>query len=180
MTAPNTLQGSADEQATLRAATLWAAEYVEKALPIFEQQHDDARPREAIEAAIAFGQGAKRNQELRQKGFAALKAGKDIDEMSKCVARASTLVAAVAYTHTNLQTGDQGIRQARHILGPIVYTARALELSTNSRNTGDDLVRQAAENAPDQVKRVLRHMPEQPVKNGRLNELFASLDALLR
>ena len=122
-----TFGNSTHEQALLRAVALWAADCAEQALPHFERHHPtDPRPREAIESAQAFGQGTKHDKHLRIVALAALKAGKDVDEPSKYAARAATLTAAVAYTHTDLQTGLPGVRQARHVLGPAVYAALAL------------------------------------------------------
>ena len=54
------LGNSTDEQDVLRAVALWAADFAEEALPIFEDTYPgDARPREAVEAAREFGKGKK-------------------------------------------------------------------------------------------------------------------------
>ena len=91
------------------------------------------------------------------------------------------LVAAVAYTHTDLQTGLQGIRQARHVLGPAVYAALALEADKNGDSTvGDEAIQRAIESAPTEVRRFLKHMPPQPKEKSRLSVLFFDLDSTLR
>ena len=181
MEEPKKLGNSTEEQTLLRAIAIWAANYAEEALGIFEYYHpEDMRPRQAIEAAREYGQGKKRDKNLRAVALASFKAAKDVDEASKYAARAATLSASVAYAHTDLQTGLQGIRQARHILGPIVYAAFALETASNDIIVGDDFVRQAAKTAPKGAKQILKHMPPQPKKSGRIEELFFALDSALR
>lgn len=176
-----TLGNSSEEQTLLRPIALWAARYAEEALAVFEDRHpDDARPREAIEAGREFGNGKRRDKNLRMLAFAAMKSSKDVDEPSKHAVQAAVLTASVAYMHTDLQTGLQGVRQARHILGPIVHAALALETAANKPKLGDDLLQRAVTTAPPEVGRVLKHMPSQPKKDGRLDILFFSLDSALR
>jgi len=175
------LGSSSAEQAPLRPIVLWAASYADEALSVFESRHpDDRRPREAIEAGRDFGNGKQRGKNLRMAAFAAMKAGKDLDEPSKHAVQAAVLTAAVAYTHTDLQTGLQGVRQARHILGPIVYAALAVETAANTPTAGDDILQRAIESAPSEVTRILQRMPPQPLKEGRIETLFVRLDSALR
>jgi hypothetical protein len=179
---PGKLGNSTQEQELLRAVALWAADCAEQALPIFESLHPtDTRPREAIEAGREFGLGKKRDKALRIVAMSALRAGKVVDEPSKYAAHAATLAASVAYTHTDLQTGLPGIRQARHLLGSAVYAALALETAAGGDpKVGDDVVQRAIESAPTQVRHLLKHMPPQPKENGRLGVLFSDLDSALR
>lgn len=175
------LGNSSEEQALLRPIALWAAAYAEEALQVFESRHPaDTRPREAIAAGREFGNGKKRDKNLRMIAFAAMKSKKGVDEPSQYAAQAAVLTAAVAYTHTDLQTGLQGVRQAQHILGPVVYAALALETAANNTSASDDLLRRAASDAPPEVGRVLAHMPLQPAKDGRINVLFTALDTAVR
>lgn len=176
------LGNSTQEQALLRAVALWAVDCAERALPIFERHHStDTRPREAIEGGRAFGRGKKRDKRLRIVALAALRVGKEVDEPSKYAARAATLTAAVAYTHTDLQTGLPGVRQARHVLGPAVYAALALETAAGGDpKVGDDVVQRAIERAPTEVRYLLKDMPPQPRENGRLGVLFSGVDSALR
>jgi Imm-5 like putative immunity protein len=176
------LGNSTQEQELLRAVALWAADCAEQALPIFESRHPtDARPRQAIEGCREFGRGKRRDKNLRIVALAALKAGKGVDEPSKHAAQAATLAASVAYTHTDLQIGMQGVRQARHVLGPAVYAALALETEAGGYPTvGDDVVHLAIESAPAEVRYLLKHMPPQPRETGRLGVLFSDLDSALR
>lgn len=176
------LGNSAQEQERLRAVALWAADCAEQALSVFEGHSPaDARPRQAIEGARKFGQGKKRDKSLRMLAFAALKGGKDADQPSKYAAQAATLAAAVAYMHTDLQTGQPGVRQARHVLGPAVYAALALETAASGdSHVGDNAIRQAVESAPPVVRYLLQHMPPQPKGDSRLGTLFFDLDSALR
>lgn len=176
------LRDSTKEQGLLRAAALWAANYAEEALSIFEGRYpNDMRPRKAIEAGRGFGDGKKRDKNLRILALAALKAGKDVDEPSKYAAMAATLTASVAYMHTDLQTGLQGIRQARHILGPVVYATLALEMAAGGdHNVSKDVLQRSIEDAPPEIRYILEHMPPQPKKNSRLDMLFFELDSALR
>ena len=173
---------STQEQDLLRAVALWAADCAEQALSIFESHHpSDTRPREAIRGGREFGLGKKRDKNLRIVALAALKAGKEVDEPSKYAARAATLAASVAFTHTDLQTGLQGVRQARHVLGPAVYAALAFETEAGGDpRVGDAVVHRAMESVPTEVRHLLKHMPPQPRGSGRLSVLFADLDSALR
>lgn len=179
---PGELGNSTQEQELLRAVALWAADCAEWALSIFETRHPaDTRPRAAIEGGREFGRGKKRDKNLRVLALEALRAGKDVDEPSKYAARAATLVASVAYTHTDLQTGLPGVRQARHVLGPAVYAALALETAVGGEaKIGDEAVQRAVESAPPEVRSLLKHMPPQPEENSRSGRLFADLDSALR
>ena len=179
---PDKLGNSTQEQALLRAVALWAADCAEQALPIFERHHPtDARPREAIAAGRAFGQGKPRDKHLRTVALAAFRAGKDVAEPAKYAARAASLAAAVAYTHTDLQTGLPGIRQARHLLGPAVNAALALEMAAGGDpRVGDDVVRRAIASAPAEIRALLHHMPPQPKGRDRLGLLFFDIDSALR
>ncbi len=175
------LGNSTQEQELLRPVAQWASTYAREALAVFESRHPgDIRPRQAVQAAQEFAQGKKRGQHLRTAAFDAMKAGKGVDKPSKHAVQAAVLAAAVAYTHTDLQTGLQGVRQAQHILGPIVYAALAAETAANTPEAGDEMLQRAIAGAPAEAGRILRHMPRQPNKGQRIDVLFAQLDAALR
>ncbi len=167
------LANSAEEQGLLRAAALWAADCAEQALDVFEGRYPtDTRPREAIHAGREFGRGQKRDKTLRTLAWAAHSASKDADQpAAKYAARAAMLTAAVAYTHTDLNTGLPGVRQARHVLGPAVYAAMAL---------GDEIIRDAIKCATPEVCRLITCMPPQPAGTSRLSKLYTALDSGLR
>lgn len=176
-----TLGNSSEKQTLLRPVALWAARYAEEAPAIFESRHpDDMRPREAIEAGRDFGNGKKRDKNLRMSAFAAMKSKKGVDDASKYAAQAAVLTAAVAYTHTDLQTGLQGVRQAQHLLGPVVFAALAVETAANDSVVGDVFLEKAVQDAPVEVRSILARMPSQPQKSRRLDALFSTLDSGLR
>lgn len=176
-----TLGNSLEEQALLRPIALWAATYAEEALAVFESRHSgDERPRKAIEAGRDFGNGKRRDENLRMLAFAAMKSRKDVDEPSRHAVQAAILIASVAYMHTDLQAGLQGVRQARHILGPIVYAALALETAVNDPAVGDELLQRAIIDVPPETEHILMHMPPQPKKEGHVDTRFSVLDTALR
>ncbi len=166
---------SADHQPALRQISLWAAQYAARALPIFELQiPDDSRPRDAIAASQTFANGAARDKALRAAAWAAHKAAAMAGPVSaKHAARAAMLTAAIAYTHTDLTTGTQGISQAQYLLGPIVYTALAI-------GAADDLFAEAAETAPHELIDLLQQFPPQPGGRTTLKLLYQKLDTALR
>lgn len=176
------LRKSGEEQQALRAVARWAAAEAGRVLPLFERRHPgDARPREAIAAAMAFGDGARRDQRLRWVAMEAFRAATDTDPASAHAARAASLTAAVAYMHTDLHAGVQGVRQARHLLGPAVYAALALEAEAGGeRMVGADAIRGALDRAPAEARHLLAHFPWQPGGADRAETLFAALDAGLR
>ncbi|MDX2776610.1 hypothetical protein PV379_04570 [Streptomyces caniscabiei] len=176
------LKSSTEEQERLRAVALWAVAAMERVLPVFERRYpENALPRDAVEAARAFGAGGRRDKRLRVLSLAVFKLGKDVDEASKYITKAASATAAVAYTHTDLQSGTQGVRQAQHILGPVVYAAFALEIEAGGDAAiSAAMVHEEARIAPSEVRSILMHVPPQPKKAGRLNELFFQLDSEIR
>ena len=177
----NTLTNSTDDQYLLRPATFWGIAFVAEVLPIFEENYpEDSRPRRALEVATKYAQGEKRGQELRRVSLEVFKIGKEVDETAKYVTKAASAISAVPYTHTDLQIGEQGWRQARHVLGPIVYAAYALELSKTSKFESDDMIDRAIKVAPTEVHAIIRNFPPQPSKKTRLDILFKKLDDGLR
>lgn len=91
------------------------------------------------------------------------------------------LAAAVAYTHTDLNYGKQGVSQARHILGPAVYAALACEVAAeNGVVAADEVLQTAAITAPNEVGILLHNFPPQPRGTTRLSKLFHDLDKRIR
>ena len=68
------------------------------------------------------------------------------------------MTAATAYMHPDLIDATQ----LKHLYGPVVYAAQALELATES------------------VRSLVRSMPALPEAKTRLSHLYAALDAGLR
>jgi hypothetical protein len=161
----------------LRPVALWAADCVERVLPLFEAQApSDLRPREAIEGARVFGRGAKRTAQLRTLAWAAWAARNVGDPAASAVARAATAAAGTAYTHP-LATLDQG----KHILGPAAFAAHARELAANGDiGASEEEIRWALAHASPAVREVAQRFPARDPGRGRLNALLQRLDAGLR
>ncbi|WNG42004.1 hypothetical protein F0U60_17875 [Archangium minus] len=161
-----------------RFVGLWAADCAERVLPLFEAQApSDTRPREAIEGIRAFARGGKRTAQLRSVAWTAYAAAREAgNPAATAAARAAGLAAATAYLHA-LATPHQ----AKHVLGPAVYGARARELAAgDDPSVGDEELRWAIEHASPVVREVLRRMPARGAGRGRLDKLFYQLDAGLR
>jgi len=98
------------------------------------------------------------------------------DPAATAAARAAGLAAAVAYTHP-LPTLDQ----AKHILGPAVYAARAREIAADGdTGVGDEEIRWAVEHASPEVREVVGRWPARGPGRSRLEALYSMLDAGLR
>jgi hypothetical protein len=177
------LGSSAAEERLLRPAASWAADCAELALPAFVRRApNDERPWNAIAGGREFGHGKRRDKALRTLAWAAHLAAKEVgDKVAEYAARSAMLAAAVAFTHTDLVQGLQGIRQARHLLGPGVYAALALELeATNTTDVANNVISLAARTAPPEILELIRRMSRQQPGTTRLGRLFHALDAKLR
>jgi hypothetical protein len=160
-----------------RLVGLWAGDCAERVLPLFEAKApSDPRPREAIEGVKAFARGGKRTARLRSLAWAAHAAARAVgDPAATAAARAASLAAATAYMHP-LATPHQ----AKHVLGPAVYAARARELVAYDPGAGDEEIRWAIQRASPAVREVLRRMPVPGRRRSRVQALFGLLDAGLR
>jgi hypothetical protein len=171
-----------NEERLLRLAALWAADCADMALAVFEgEECGDNRPRDAIVGARKFGHGGPRNKVLRNLAWAAHVAAKESDaQFAKYAARSAMLAAAVAFTHIDLKLGSQGVRQARHVLGPAVYAALACEVASESQaGNANNVLQIAADIAPAEVGFLLLRFPPQPQGSTRLGKLFHHLDTNL-
>ncbi|MCX5178467.1 putative immunity protein [Streptomyces virginiae] len=161
-----------------RQLGLWAADCVERALPLFEAKApSDPRPREAIDGIRAFVREGKRTARLRSLAWAAHAAAREVaDPAATAAARAACHAAATPYIHP-LATPHQ----SKHVLGPAVYGALGHELAAGD-DTGpaDDEIRWAIEHAPPEVRALLRRMPARKPGRSRLDTLYYELDAALR
>ncbi|HEU5355414.1 MAG TPA: hypothetical protein VFU65_13175 [Actinocrinis sp.] len=92
----------------------WAALCAEHVLHLFEQeQPDDTRPRDAIEAGRAWARGELRMSDARMAAFPANAAGRDLPAPAKFAALAAGQAAPVAHV-------------AAHALGAAAYAIRAV------------------------------------------------------
>lgn len=162
----------------IRSVARFAAECAQDVLGLFETvRPDDPRPREALEAAWAFADGAPRSVRQRTTAVAAHRAAREVtDEAAAHAARAAGDAAAAAYLHPLPRSTQVG-----HLLGAAAHAARAVEL-----HAGDDpaageqhLARLAARASPAAVD-VLRRYPSAPTGRTRVAQLMTTLDAELR
>ncbi len=159
----------------LRQVTVFAAACARRVLPLFEAAHpDDARPRDAIAEAEAFGAGERRTAALRTKSWAAYAAAREAaDAPAANAAYAASHAAGAAYLHPLASP-----HQVKHILGAAVHQALALELQAeNDPGVGREQLRWAASLASPGVRDVLRRIPPLPRGRGRFGALLAELDA---
>ncbi|MFJ3966519.1 putative immunity protein [Streptomyces sp. NPDC090036] len=161
-----------------RLLGLWAADCVQRALPLFEAKApSDTRPREAIEGIRAYVDEGKRTAKLRSLAWAAQAAAREVDDQAAtAAARAACHAAATPYIHP-LATPHQ----SKHVLGPAVYEALAHELAAGGdTDVGDEEIRWAIEHAPPAVRELLRRMPARSPGRSRLDTLYYALDTGLR
>ncbi len=163
---------------SLRALGSWTADCAERALSVFETRADsDSRPRAAIEGIRGFAGGGKRAARLRILAVEAHAAARAVgDGAAAAAGRAAGLAAASAYTHPLAD-----VHQTKHIVGPAVYAALALELDQEGDpSVGDAEVRWTIEHAPADVREVLLQMPARTVGKSRLDTILYALDAGIR
>ncbi|MGK4579067.1 putative immunity protein [Kitasatospora sp. HPMI-4] len=161
-----------------RLLGLWAADCVERVLPLFEAQApSDTRPREAIEGIRAFTLDGRRTGRLRSLSWAAHAAAREVgDPAAAAAARAACYAAAAPYIHP-LATPHQ----SKHALAPAVYQARARELAAgDDAGAGDEEIRWAIEHVPPAVRELVRRFPARSPGRSRLETLYHQLDAALR
>ncbi|HET9653983.1 MAG TPA: exonuclease SbcC [Kineosporiaceae bacterium] len=165
----------------LREVTRYAAACAHTALAIFEGEcPGDGRPRAAIEAALAFADGAERTKLLRDCAWAAHRAAQETrdagQDAASDAARAAGNAAGAAFLHPLPKA-----TQVRHILGSAAHAVRACELAAG----GDPVVAAAhlaavRELASGVVVEVLRRYPAAPSGGGPVGEVIRRLDASLR
>ena len=91
-----------------KALALWAAECAERVLSVFELEHNDNRPRQAIEAARAWVIGEMKMTEARKFAFAAHAAAQDAkSEEASAAARSAGHAAATAHVPDHAQYAAQ-------------------------------------------------------------------------
>lgn len=172
---PNTVELSIQD---LRVVARYAAESAQEVLSIFEQQHpDDRRPRLALEAALAFAEGAERTKLQRTSALAAHKAAQEAtNEAAREAARAAGHAAAAAYLHPLAKA-----TQVKHILGAAAHAAHAAELiAGGDRSVGAQRIEQARQRATPELIAVLKRYPAAPSGGNRVAQLMSALDTALR
>jgi len=161
----------------LQNATEWAIEFAEMALLIFEKKTiTDDRARKAIEGAREFSESGKRTNTLRKLSMDAYRASREYNDPSvSMAANAASLTAALAFTHP-----FRDIKQAEHILGPVVYSILATGINNNDTENEKAKIEYAIDRANDSVWKLLKEFPEHEYHEDRVKKLFYSLDKGIR
>ncbi len=164
----------------LRAVAAYAVTCAEPALALFERHRPgDRRPREAVDAARVFAEGAPRTKAIRDAAWAAQRAYQEARDAGQAAAseaaRAALAAASAPYLHPLAKA-----TQVPHILGAAAHAARAFELAAGDPTVAEDYVEKARELAGPVVVDVLGRYPAAPPGRGRVGELTRRLDAALR
>ncbi|MEN0021949.1 MAG: putative immunity protein [Microbacterium sp.] len=159
----------------LRAVVRFAADCAQGLLPEFEAvAPDDSRPREALDAARIFAEGAARSNRQRTAAFASHRAAKAVaQETAQLAALACGDAAASAYLHPIAKASQVG-----HILRAAACAARVAEVRTGA--TSDEAVITLAARATSPVPEILRRYPSAPAGSSRVARLMSELDAAIR
>jgi len=159
----------------LRAVARFASDCAQELLTDFEAvAPDDSRPREAIDAARIFADGAARSNLQRTAAFASHRAAKGVsDEIAQLAALACGDAAAAAYLHPIAKASQVG-----HILRAAACVARATELSKGTADA--DTVRALADRATPPLPEVLRRYPVALPGSSRVSQLMSAIDSAIR
>lgn len=162
----------------LRAVTSFAAAAAGGVLSIFEAQlPDDRSPRQALQAALVFAEGAPRSRLQRLTAAAAHRAAKTApSEAGFHAAMAAGDAAASAYLHPLADAA-----QVNHILRGAAHAARAEELDRpTDPYAGQRAIERAAASATPTLMSVLARYPVTSPGAARVSELVHELDTILR
>jgi hypothetical protein len=162
----------------LQSLGKWAADCAERALAIYESiEHEDNRPRNAINGTKDFSSTGKRTNHLRKLALDAYRASLETkDTAASAAAQSASLAAASAYTHP-----FKDINQSKHILGPAVYSAVAIELYNElDQKIGDREIELAIDSATYEIAELLSKMPAHEIGTKRIDQLFYELDSGIR
>ncbi len=161
----------------IRAVTRFAADCAHDVLEVAESvRPDDPRPRDALEAAWAFADGAPRSARQRTAAVAAHRAAREAtDTAAAHAARAAGDAAASAYLHPLRRATQVG-----HLLRAAANAARAAELRADDPAVGEQHLERLARHASPVVVDVLRRYPPAPTGRTRVAGLMAWLDSRLR
>lgn len=157
----------------LQNAVRWSTESVKEAISIYEiYLPNDSRPQYAFEVAMDFLETGKRTNKLRKIAMDSYKASRETQiEQATYAANAASLFAAIAYTHP-----FRDKNQAKHVMGPIVYSALAIEVEYNDKNKSEHEIEQAILRTDEKIKRLVSEYPRQEIGKKRVDELFYKLD----
>lgn len=162
----------------LRAVARFAAQSAQLVLTDFTVvSSGDPRPRAALDAALAFADGAPRTNSQRTTAVAAHRAAKEVtSETGRLAAQACGDAAAAAYLHPIAKPTQVG-----HILRSSACAALIDELHAGGDTTvASRSIRTACDRATPRLLDVLRRYPAPPQASSRLAQIMSELDAALR
>jgi hypothetical protein len=162
----------------LQSLGKWAADCAERALSIYESvEPQDDRARKAINGIRDFSKTGKRTNRLRKLALDAYRASLETtDEAASAAARSASLAASSAFTHP-----FKDLKQSKHILGPAVYSALAIEIHNGSdKKIGDQEIVAAIEQATPEIAGLLSKMPAHETGPKRIDQLFYEMDRGIR
>ncbi|MFK3984322.1 putative immunity protein [Micromonospora sp. NPDC050397] len=162
----------------LRVVTRYVVRHAEDVLPVYERAvPDDPRPREAIDAAWVFINGANRTRLQRVTSLEAHRAARSAPgEAVKLAARSAGDAASAAYLHPIARASQVG-----HILRASASAARIGEIEAGGDPTiGDALLERSRRRATPVLVDVLRRYPLAAIGTSRVAQLMSALDRSLR
>jgi hypothetical protein len=139
----------------------WAASCAEHVLDLFESaQPEDARPRQAIEAARAWARGEVKMTHARAAGGHAMGAAKDLHGAARYAAYAAGQAAVVAHV-------------AAHELGAAAYAIKAARAGTQ-KGDGDAAGRRECRWQREQLSEAIRELvlDDQRLRDGLCWSVF--------
>ncbi|WP_431031831.1 putative immunity protein [Streptomyces sp. P6-2-1] len=179
--AQRTHKASGDFELTmdeLRVVTRYVVRHAEDVLPVFERAVPrDPRPRLAIEAALAFVEGARRTAAQRVASLDAHRAaGAAPTEAARLAARCAGDAASAAYLHPLARATQVG-----HLLRACASVARIGELEAGGDpEVAEALLERARQRATPVLVDVLRRYPPAEGGSSRVARLMRTLDHSLR
>lgn len=165
----------------IRVATRFAVACARRVLGAFESARpEDARAREAIEAAAFFARGGPRTAAIRAAGWAALAASRDARAGGQVAAahaaRAACHACGAAYLHPLASP-----HQVKHVLGAAAEQAFVRELAAGGDpRAGERGLAWAEARATPELRAVLGRYPRAATGRARVSVLLGALDAKLR
>lgn len=162
----------------LRTVARFVAESAEMVLPVFEDAvPDDPRPRDAIDAAREFANGAARTKLQRVASVDAHRAAREsATEIARLAARSAGDAASAAYLHPIARANQVG-----HILRAAASAARIAELQmAGDPDAGARAIEDGRRRATPTLVDVLSRYPPVQATKDPVTHLMVTLDTALR
>jgi hypothetical protein len=155
----------------LQKVVKWSLDIVEKSFIIFNKYYpNDLRVINAIEGAKEFSETGKRTNILRKLAMDAYRSSNEVEVVAASYsANSSSLLASVAFTHPFRDN-----KQAKHILGPIVYAALSIEAEYNFK--AEIEIGNIIQKIDVEIVSLLNEYPPYKSNGKRISDLFAFLD----